>query len=232
VVRLYGELFGGAYPHPAVPGVKGISPVQTGIWYAPGIHFALFDILVDDDGGGRFLAHGEVTRLATASGLQVPPLLHRGSRAEVDALPVRFPTRVPLGFRLPALADNFAEGLVIKPDIEARPADYVVFKRKRAELDETRLEESAPVDKDPAMDLGALTAFGRQLVNGPRFDSARSKLGEGPPQALIDEVILDVLVDLETAFPRAMRDLSPASRAGLRKELGQRATLWLTEHAG
>ena len=82
------------------------------------------------------------------------------------------------------------------------------------------------------MDLGALTAFGRQLVNGPRFDSARSKLGEGPPQALIDEVILDVLVDLETAFPRAMRDLSPASRAGLRQELGQRATLWLTEHAG
>ncbi len=232
VVRLYGELFGGAYPHPAVPAVKGSSPVQTGVWYAPGIQFALFDILVDDEGEGRFLAPGEVTRVATVSGVLVPPLLHRGSRAEVDALPVRFPTRVPFGFRLPALADNFAEGLVIKPDVESRPADRVVFKRKLAEFDETRLEQSAPVDKDPAMDLGALTAFGRQLVNGPRFDSARSKLGEGPPQALVEEVILDVLVDLEAAFPRAMRDLSPASRAALRKELGQRATRWLTEQAG
>jgi hypothetical protein len=106
------------------------------------------------------------------------------------------------------------------------------IRRKLAEFDETRLEESEPVDKDPAVDLGALTAFGRQLVNGPRFDSARSKLGDGPPQALIEEVILDVLVDLEAAFLRAARDSSPASRAGLRKELGQRATLWLTEHVG
>jgi hypothetical protein len=45
-VYLYGELFGGHYPHPNVPAVPGMVPVQTGIWYAPELHRAPFDILL------------------------------------------------------------------------------------------------------------------------------------------------------------------------------------------
>lgn len=45
-VVCYGELFGGGYPHPDVAEVPGLAPVQTGIWYAPDLRWALFDLLV------------------------------------------------------------------------------------------------------------------------------------------------------------------------------------------
>ena len=38
--------------------------------------------------------------------------------AHLVALPVRYPTRVPDQLGLPALADNVAEGFVLKPDRE------------------------------------------------------------------------------------------------------------------
>ena len=67
----YGELFGGGYPHPAVPAVPGLQPVQTGVWYAPDLRWAPFDLLVarDDDDDGELLAFAEVERLAAAAGL-------------------------------------------------------------------------------------------------------------------------------------------------------------------
>ena len=34
-VICFGELFGGAYPHPDVDAIPGLSAVQTGIWYSP-----------------------------------------------------------------------------------------------------------------------------------------------------------------------------------------------------
>ena len=34
-LSIYGELFGGAYPHSEVAAVPGMAPVQTGIWRWP-----------------------------------------------------------------------------------------------------------------------------------------------------------------------------------------------------
>ncbi|WP_194912404.1 RNA ligase family protein [Catenulispora rubra] len=46
IVTLYGELAGGRYPHPDVAEVDGAQPVQTGVWYAPGLFWLLFDAQV------------------------------------------------------------------------------------------------------------------------------------------------------------------------------------------
>jgi hypothetical protein len=40
LVRLHGELYGGAYPPPAVVAVPGNSLVQTGVWYAPDVRLS------------------------------------------------------------------------------------------------------------------------------------------------------------------------------------------------
>ncbi len=224
VVRLYGEISGGGYPHVDVPAVPGLSPVQTGIWYSPGIHFMLFDVLIDDEGEGVFLAHREVERLAIVAGLRTPPLVHRGSRAEVDALPVRFASLVPRGLGLPAIEGNVAEGLVLKPDVETRPSMRPVVKRKIADFDEARFDESAPFDSRAALDLQALTELGGRLLNPARLASARSKVGEVDVSALVDEVVLDVLVDLEATFPRAMGDLGAEKEEALRAALARRAS--------
>lgn len=220
VVRLYGELFGGGYPHPEVAASPGTSPVQTGIWYAPDVRFVLFDVLVEAP--SMFLAHTEVEQLAAAVGLPVVPLLGRGPRAALERLPVHFPSRVPALLGLPPLADNIAEGFVLKPDARATPSARYVVKHKIPELDEGRFDESAPWNPDAALSLAELQDIAARLVNPARMASARSKVGIDPV-AIAEEVLLDVLVDLEAAFPAAFRGLTPEADEALRALVLERA---------
>lgn len=213
-VWLYGELFGGAYPHPDVAAFRGLDAVQTGIWYAPDIRFALFDVVHRD----TFLAHAEVEALAADHGLFVVPLLARGPRAALETLPVRFPSRVARLLGLPPLEGNVAEGFVLKPDVRAHAEERIVSKWKIPELDDTRFDESVPF----ALDGVALARFAERMVNPARLASARSKVGVAP-SAIVDEVILDVLVDLEATFPRAFAALDADAEETLRAHVASLA---------
>jgi Rnl2 family RNA ligase len=217
VVRVYGEIFGGGYPHPDVPAVAGVAPVQTGIWYAPDVRFALFDIIVERDGAAEpeFLDHADVETLGASHGLLVAPLLGRGTRAQLESLPVRFAPRVPSMLGLPPIAGNIAEGFVLKPDARASVADRYVTKWKIPEFDDARFDESAPWNPDAALHLDALSAFATRMVNPARIASARSKVGTAAA-AVCEEIALDVLVDLEAAFPGALRALPEGDEASLR----------------
>lgn len=208
-VRIYGELYGGHYPHPGVPPVPGASAVQTGVWYSPGVRFALFDVLdhADPDDPGIYRTYAQVARVAEAAGLDVVPLLGHGTRAALDAVPVRFPTRLPRALGLPPLPDNLAEGLVLRPDAVLPPHERTVVKVKIDEFDEQRFGESRPWDPHahvPAADLHRLAAT---LVNPPRIAGARSKVGQAAPEELLDEVVLDIMVDLSEAYPTAVAAL-------------------------
>jgi Rnl2 family RNA ligase len=219
-VRLYGELYGGAYPHPDVRPVPGISAVQTGVWYAPDLRFALFDVLVQDgaDDRGEYLPYASVGAVAAVAGLDTVPLLRRGRRGELDAVPTRFTTTVPAGLGLPALPDNLAEGIVLRAD-RALPADRrPSVKRKIAEFDERRFDESRPFDADARLTPAELCTIAERMVNPARLASARSKVGT-EPAAVADEVVLDVLVDLTDAFPAAMAALDGAAERTLRERV-------------
>lgn len=220
-VVLYGELYGGSYPHPDVAPVPGLSPVQTGIWYAPDLRYAVFDVLVaaGEDDEGEFLAHREVTALARDIGLDSPPVLLTGPRPAALMVPVRQPTRVPAALGLPELAGNLAEGVVLKPDARARPSSRVVYKQKIAEFDEQRFGESEAFDDNQRLDLADLIAHARRLVNPPRIASAVSKWGHADRGALLDELALDVMIDLAAAFPAAVSGLSSEDEERLRSEI-------------
>ena len=200
---LYGELFGGAYPHPQVQD-RGLTPVQTGVWYAPDLRWALFEARADDE----YLSWSECANLASAIGLLTPPVVARRKKAEIEALSERFTSLVPAALGLPPLGDgNLAEGLVVKPDVRMFPATYTASKRKIAELREDRFDESQPWDPRRPMDLPALAGWAERLTNEPRLAAAASKVGREDATALADEVVLDVLLDLEEAFPGAMSAL-------------------------
>ena len=217
-VVLYGELYGGAYPHPEVAPVPGLTPVQTGIWYAPDLRYAVFDVLVasGEADEGEFLAHREVAALARELGLDSPPVLHSGPRSACLMVPLRQPTRVPAALGLPELAGNLTEGVVLKPDARAPPSTRIVYKQKIAEFDERRFGESEAWDAQQRLDLGALLAHARRMVNPPRIASAASKWGLDDRDALQDEISLDVMIDLAAAFPAAVAALSPADEDLLR----------------
>lgn len=206
-VVLYGELFGGGYPHPAVKSLGALTAVQTGIWYAPDLRVALFGVLVaaPEEGGGTLLGPSQVARLAEEAGLLSPPVLGRGSRAEVLSLGYRFPTRVPGLLGLPPIDGNVAEGFVMSLD---RPGSFdapMACKRKIPEMREAEFDGSEAFAPERVLPIGEILALVPRMVNRARLESARSKVGPDDEGALIDEVDLDVRVDLEAALPAAMR---------------------------
>nr|WP_263429324.1 RNA ligase family protein [Nannocystis pusilla] len=218
VVVFYGELFGGGYPHPEVAPVPGLQPVQTGIWYAPDLRWAAFDAVVagDDADDGELLAFRELAELARETGMLVPPVVRTGPRPHVEAAPTRAVTRVPAQLGLPALADNFAEGLVVRPDARARPGARPTYKRKIAEFDEQRFQDSEAWDRHQRPDRAALVAWAERLTNPARIASAVSKWGRHDREVVLDEVELDVLIDLAAAFPAALQAASEADEAAVR----------------
>jgi Rnl2 family RNA ligase len=216
-VRIYGELYGGHYPHPEVVPVPGAAPVQTGIWYSPDIRFALFDVLDHDgpDDPGHFQPYADIAAIAAGAGLDVVPLLARGTRSALDGLPVRFPSRVPHARGLPELANNLAEGIVLRPDARLSPQRRPIVKLKIEEFDEQRFGQSRPWDPHAHLPLADLCRLAEAMVNPARLASARSKTGPASRDELLDEVVLDVMVDLSEAFPAAMAALGDEQEARL-----------------
>ena len=213
---LYGELFGGVYP-----GLdRGLQPVQTGVCYAPDLRWALFEARVVDGPRDAFLSWSETSAL----GLPMPPLLLRGRKVEVDALSERFPSRVGAALGFPPLEGNLAEGLVTKPDVRMPASAYTASKRKIAEMREDRFDESRPWDPDRPVELGVLRDWAARLTNAPRVASAESKRGREDRGAVADEVVLDVLADLEEAFPAAMKALAPRDFADLERAVREALT--------
>ncbi|MBB5132906.1 Rnl2 family RNA ligase [Thermocatellispora tengchongensis] len=220
-VRIYGELYGGHYPHADVVPVPGVSAVQTGVWYSPDLRFALFDVLRHEgpDDTGVLLPYADVAAVASSAGLDVVPLLGRGPRHELDALPLRFPTRVPRLLGLPDIPGNHAEGIVMRPDVSAPAQRRPIIKMKIEEFDELRFDESRPWNPHTRLSLDDLRRLAHAMVNKPRLDSARSKTGPGSFHEFVDEVVLDVMVDLTDAFPAAMAALDGAAEDELNAHL-------------
>ncbi|AGC43839.1 hypothetical protein MYSTI_02523 [Myxococcus stipitatus DSM 14675] len=224
-VYFYGELLGGHYPHPDVAPVPGLSAVQTGVWYSPALHWFPFDVLVarTPEDEGLLLAHRDLERAAHEVGLMTPPVLRRGTRTDVNTVPTRRPSLVPAMLGLPALDANIAEGLVLKSEQPAPPGARVASKRKIEEFNEGRFDESEAWNPNQALSAEALGAWALRLVNPARVASALSKLGKGPLEPLLEEVILDVRVDLELAFPTACGALGLAEEEHLSARIRERA---------
>ena len=114
-VAVYGELFGGAYPHPDVAPVPLARPIQKRIWYAPGHDFYAFDIYVFTQDGGFFLPVQEANSLFSDAGLLYARNRFTGLLDECLACPFAFPTTIPAELGLPPIDGNLCEGIVLKP---------------------------------------------------------------------------------------------------------------------
>lgn len=213
---VYGELFGGRYPHPRVTAIDGVEPVQTAIHYSPDVRFCAFDLAtVDAAGNAVFVPYRRAVELFESIGIPVAPTLRTGRLDELLELPVGFATRVPEQLGLPPLPDNWAEGMVIKPwDLEAPLGEpRYVLKRKRPEFAETR-DELAPIGfAGPAGDRDALSAAEAALaamLTDNRVHSAITKLGSpraGDPDPGVAEIVAEVMADLRDELDRAHGEL-------------------------
>ncbi|MER7794417.1 RNA ligase family protein [Streptomyces sp. NPDC097640] len=231
VVTVYGELAGGCYPHPDVPAVPGVEPVQTGVWYAPGLHWLLFDASVETAEGRCWISDHALRNAAAAAGLACVPALGQGPLNRLQDLPCAFPTRVPALFGLPELADNLAEGYVLKPGGEWRESDPsgahgrpVAKVKQKAFAEDERFDGSRPYLAPPQGAAGVpawLLVHASALLTPARAAAAVSKLGS---HASVDDVAEEITRDVAEEIAEAvggledslLRCLDQAVRPGAR----------------
>jgi Rnl2 family RNA ligase len=226
---VYGELFGGAYPHPLVAPAPGARPVQTGIYYAPDVEFCAFDLGYALEGGGPrdYVDYERALGLFAGAGVFAAEPLFRGPYAAALAYPERFESGVARRLGLPPLPPgNLAEGVVIKPSAPiwlSTPKGRVrpVVKKKIAEFAEDARYQGA--EKPPPPRLSGVPRLDRlewamlALVTPARVDAAISKLGRpgdaGARARLVDEIVADVWASLEEAEGPELGALSASDRA-------------------
>jgi hypothetical protein len=182
-VRMYGELCGEA--------------VQTGVDYGPNLRVLWFDTIVDDK---EFISYSELVKVLAGVG-KVVPMIRRGPRTSLD-VPVRYNTLVPGG-------SGVAEGWVKKPDRRMLVGEHYSLKQKIPEFDELDnvFDQSVAFDPDAPVPFEHLLRWARLMVNEPRLASARSKVGTDNHR-VSEEVVIDVLCDLASTWPKAMEELT------------------------
>ena len=188
---VYGELFGGAYPHPDVVPVSGVQPVQTGCWYAPGIEFCAFDLGWVAAGASErvYFDFLDAMQLFDEVGIFCARPLLRGCYEDAAAFSPSFETTIPAALGLPSLgSQNKAEGVVLKPlralTVPRRTGSVrPVIKHKIAEFSEDerfhRAEKWATITA-PAPGLASLELLRHEAsarVNENRLNAAVSKIG-------------------------------------------------------
>lgn len=231
-LAVYGELFGGVYPHPDVPPDPLVQPVQTGVCYAPSVEFCAFDMAAEQAAARTYLDYDQTLALCHAAGIMAAEPLLRGGYSAALAYPVGFSTTIPARLGLPPLAEpNLAEGVVIKP-LRALTLDGArgplrpVLKKKIAQFAEDRRYSAAQkweaARPDPGTEeLARLEWLAYNLITENRLHSAVSKIGPGRPrdgrhaQRLFRLLRDDVLEQLAEEQPAALAHLRPDERARL-----------------
>jgi len=138
-VLVYGELFGGIYPHPKVPDI-GNQPIQKGVYYTNGLEFYAFDIeIISTAGLRRWLNYDQCIKVFNQCELFHGKVLARGDLASVYGYKIQQNSTIPELLGMPPLAHNQMEGIVIKHvDNVTLPGrtDRVIFKKKNANFEE------------------------------------------------------------------------------------------------
>lgn len=238
-VSLFGELFGGGYPHPEVPPVDGVEYIQTGVAYSPGLELFFFDVeLVCAKRGRFFLDFDDAQALVERVGLMWNRALVRGSLTDVMCAPVEFSSTIPRRLGLPELDEpNLAEGLVIRParerviETDAGPVRPLIKRKIASFSEDRRFHQARDWSKNPsklaelsgALDL--LEWEGVNRINSARIQAAVSKIGR-PTSAedvlydeVVEEVLRDVFEELRAGFAAQLLAIDAEERALLDESL-------------
>lgn len=245
-VLVYGELFGGGYPHPDVPVNPAVQPVQTGCFYSPNIELCAFDLRVihADAEEGEYADYDVAAAIFAEAGLLHARPLFRGSYEDAIAFPIGFESHLPALLGLPPIAGNKAEGVVIKPVrpvVVPRRAGSIrpVIKRKIAEFSEDVRFHQAEKWVAPVVPTGGLEQLLWEvypLVTEARLDAAISKVGrpEAGDSARRAQILALVIEDLTTEVrerqPIVMSRLGAAEAASLASAIVGEATALVDLH--
>lgn len=241
---VYGELFGGRYPHPEVTPDPHVQAIQTGVYYAPSIRFCAFDIAVETAAGlKQYLDYAAALDYFERFNIFCAKPLFTGKWNEAFNFNTRIDSRIPAQLNLPVLTPNLIEGVVIKPfshseltDLETRP----IIKLKNPEFDEEKKFHEAekwsfiPNVSSRAEELSFLVDEMTHYITENRLNSALSKIGrldfsnEQRLNEIKKEFREDILVDFNENNGHILADLDAPKLQWLRNRISVRITEFIT----
>ena len=232
-MTVYGELFGGNYPHPDVERAYMAVSVQKGVYYHPANRFMAFDIVLRGESFNTVLDCDTVLRMCEDAGLPHVPVLFRGTFDECMAYPNEFQSKVPEFFGLPALEDNLAEGVVLKP---AEPRFYwgggrVILKNKNSKWKEkaTRQKRARDTNKENNFEFELSPAATELLdeilayVTENRLRNVLSKMEEITDRhfgMIVGNMNRDIMEEFLKDFRDQFMSLDEKERKYLSKQMG------------
>lgn len=208
---LYGELFGGSYPHSEVQPDEQVQAIQTGVYYSPSISFCAFDIAYESGDVKHYLDYDAAISYFERFGIFYAKPLFTGRFNEALNFNTRIGSGIPAQLGLPALEANVIEGVVIKPlnhsglkDLKERP----ILKLKNKEFDEEKKFHEAekwsyvPDVRSQSEELSYLIEAMSQYINRNRLDSVLSKTGalNFEDSTRLAEIKAEFLRDILTDF--------------------------------
>ncbi len=229
---VYGELFGGEYPHPDVTPMPNVQAIQTGVYYSPAIGFCAFDIAVETDASDakHYLDYESAIGYFEKFGLFYAQPLLIGKYAEAMNFKIRINSTLPRQFGLPELKDNLIEGVVVKPFNHAgKDFPRPIIKFKNPEFDEEDKFHEAekwsfvPDISSRTENLSFVVDELRHYITANRFKSAISKIGN------LDFANLERVAEIKTeVLEDAFADFN-ANNNDFLSDLSVDDKQWITE---
>jgi len=183
-ITIFGEMFGGKYPHSDVKNDSKISVIQKGVFYCPAHEFYAFDLYVTNEETGRFLSVDEVNNFFEQGGFFYAKTLFHGTLNECMKYPNLFQSQISNWLGLPPIEGNICEGIVIRPvePTYLRNGSRVLLKSKNERFAEKKsVKKREPklfVEPSYSESLNNLLPITEQYVTENRLYNVVSKIGQ------------------------------------------------------
>jgi len=210
-VQIYGELFGGRYPHPDVEPVQGVKMVQNKVWYCPDVDFFPFDIYIRGEKSTPMSYDNFVKVMDEAGFTLYAKALHVGTFEECLDYPNDYPDPTYKHYGLPEIEGNICEGNVLKPLVSICDpcGSRVILKSKNEKFTERK---RVPKERKPVVvseEAQRVTQVADEYITENRLRNVLSHIGEISQKefgklmgAFAQDVRKDMLKDESTIFEK------------------------------
>lgn len=229
-INIFGEWFGGYYPHKEVKQMHDRKTVQKGIAYSPDVHFAPFDILVNDE---IYLSFEEKQTIFKSLKILEPEIiildvLKTGTFKECYEYDINFNSMIPKKIGLPELEDNIVEGIVIKycgRRIRGKKSSPNHFKKKNKKFTEMYKHKHLRTSgKEISEDQIKFVKFIVQCATENRVDNVISKYGDVSHKdigTLIKLTNEDIIKEAHNEIPEVVEKLNKKDIRNLMKRINK-----------
>lgn len=234
-ISIFGELFGGMYPHPDIKKQNNLNLIQKGIYYTPGHEFYSFDIyLTFEHDKPNYLSLEETNNIFKQFGFFYAKTLFEGTLEECLQHSNQFESTIATDLGLPYITNNICEGVVIRPVIPMylRNGNRVLIKNKNpkfAEIKNGRKRQHTEIRQNISAALKEALNLGLSYITENRLNNVLSHIGEVDLSKDFGKVLGMYCKDILTDFIKDHNDLYLALKKEDQKQLNKEIVIFATK---